>query len=484
MAFNQRIALEVDAATGDDTNGGGFDDFTGVPGTNYAWGAAQQVFTYTDLQILGTNTQIQSALQPFSAAKVGNIINISGGVGFTVGRYQVLSVSGVTATLDRAVGTALSVNGTGKLGGAFATIQAAMDAAWITAATRVADCRVYVKKGAYTGTVALTVAGAVSSQLRARLLGYYQNHDDWPLPSSGNIPTYAVGSGAGVNGFNGSVGMGLYVWGLGLVGTASGGTAGVLGVNATANFYTFAACKITGFSSSAFKSTVSYNCLLGCEVTACGGAAGTVDYSAGVLGAVNYCWIHKNTGPGIAAGAGFTIIGNLITNNSGASSDGIRTSYNNTILHNTIYGNGRDGIRTTAAYDTAIGAAWCNNVIGKNGGVGINQTSAGSPPTLWPSIDYNFFYSNTGGNYTNHTAGAHDVAVTVNPFVSSDVDLAAETAPDWTLNTTLLAGASLRSAGFPGALPGMTSPLGYADPGAYQARPLTFSGGILSGGRL
>jgi len=103
-------------ANGDATNGGGF--LNGGTGTDYSQQDAAQV-TYTDLVIdAATNTDVTSAATPFTSAHVGNTINITGGTGFTVARYEVISVAGVIATLSSAVGTVASTGGAGKLGGA------------------------------------------------------------------------------------------------------------------------------------------------------------------------------------------------------------------------------------------------------------------------------------------------------------------------------------------------------------------------------
>jgi len=107
--------------TGDDTNGGGFDPKVSVPGTDFSQQNTPQI-TFSDLVIGNpSNTTVTSAGNPFGATSPGNFIHVTGGTGFTVGWYEILSVSGTTATLDRVVGTAGSTGGTGKLGGSMAS---------------------------------------------------------------------------------------------------------------------------------------------------------------------------------------------------------------------------------------------------------------------------------------------------------------------------------------------------------------------------
>src|SRR6185312_6209065 len=154
MSLAATVVWDV-RTTGSDTNGGGFDPGVTSPGTDYSQQNAAQV-AFTDLVIGATTTQLTSAANPFTAAHVGNTINIISGKGFTTGRYEVLAVSGGIATMDRSVGTASSSGGTGNLGGGLATIAAANGAA-------VASNTIYIKKGTYTLAAAVTVTLATLS---------------------------------------------------------------------------------------------------------------------------------------------------------------------------------------------------------------------------------------------------------------------------------------------------------------------------------
>src|SRR3990172_522671 len=101
MALPATTVWEV-RTDGNDANGGGF--VTGASGTDRSQQAAAQI-AYTDLVIGGTTTELTSAAFPFSAAEVGNILNVTGGTGFTTGWYQVVSVAAGVATKDWSVGT-------------------------------------------------------------------------------------------------------------------------------------------------------------------------------------------------------------------------------------------------------------------------------------------------------------------------------------------------------------------------------------------
>lgn len=484
MAFNQRIAFEVDAATGSDSNGGGFDDTTGTPGTNFAWGAGQLATAITDLACAGAGSTFTSAtLSALSggAACVGNVINVTSGANATTGRYQILSQASGTFTVDRAISTGAVSGGAGTLGGSLLTIQKGIDCAFINAGA-VADSRVYIKKGAYTGTVALTTSGAVSSSKRySRILGYFTAHDDTPTVASGNQPTFAVGSGAGVNGLT-LLSSGFFIASITLVGTATSGTKGAKGVNFSSNasFSTLYNCKIDNFTSEGFDAGLATNdaqvALLDCEVTRCGsGTAAVRGLTNGSMNGltVERCYIHDNVGAGIdldpGAGGSGAVIDCIIANNLGASSDGVRATYAAVIRGNTIYGNGRDGVRSTfGSTQGAMLVGVCrNNIFAKNAGYGFNLVNAPAAPNAFLTIDYNAFYANTLGARNNIAASQHDVDISANPFNSSDANLAAGTNPDWGLNSTAAAGAALRAAGSPG-IPGLATTTGYRDIGAVQ----------------
>src|SRR5579859_4628846 len=110
MSFAATTEWDV-RTTGSDANGGGFD--TSSSGTDYSQQNAAQV-AYTDMVIDGTtNTKFTSALNPVTAAHVGNIINVTSGTGFTVQRVQIVSQAAGVATCDKSLGTLSSTGGHG-----------------------------------------------------------------------------------------------------------------------------------------------------------------------------------------------------------------------------------------------------------------------------------------------------------------------------------------------------------------------------------
>ena len=170
MAFALTTNWDI-RTTGSDSNGGGWD--TASSGTDYSQQNSAQV-AFTDLVIGATNTEITSALNPFTSAYVGNIINVTGGIGFTVQRVQVVSVLAGVATCDKAVGTASSTGGTGNLGGSLANFATAVNIMPNSSANT--GNTVWIQSGTYTYTSTQTLTPGGGS---AQIFGYQNTHGDF-----------------------------------------------------------------------------------------------------------------------------------------------------------------------------------------------------------------------------------------------------------------------------------------------------------------
>lgn len=108
---------------------------------------------FTDLVIDGvTNTDFTSEANPIGKSMVGNIVNQVSGTGFTVQRWQIVSVTGTTGRADKSLGTLGSTGGVGNLGGCLLSPGVA-GSIWV------AGMRAYVKGGTYTMSVTNNVAG-------------------------------------------------------------------------------------------------------------------------------------------------------------------------------------------------------------------------------------------------------------------------------------------------------------------------------------
>lgn len=113
---------------GNNANSGLFNPAGAGANNDYTQQTSPQ-FTYTDLVIGSTTTNLTSAARPFSTADKWNSIRISGGVGFTTGLYEITDVVGNVAVMDRSVGVAASTGGAGRLGGALLSLSTAFTTA-------------------------------------------------------------------------------------------------------------------------------------------------------------------------------------------------------------------------------------------------------------------------------------------------------------------------------------------------------------------
>ena len=455
MALSAATVWEC-RVSGSDANGGGF--AAGSGGTDYSQQDAAQV-AYTDLVIGANNTQLTSAANPFASAHVGNLVNVTGGTGFTPGRYQVVSVAGGVATLDRAVGTAASTGGTGNLGGALATLGG-------LASGIVNSNKVFLKSGTYNLTAGLTLPNVSN----CTLVGYAATRGDIS-PNTANLASrpQVLANAAAITNLVTIPGNGWVIQNLAFgAGSNVPGTAlNLAGYAAVAN------CKISGFSTCGLNGTYYGYGIFACEVT--GGVAGATSAinitNAATL--ISHCWVHDNACTGIVAIAS-TIEFCVIARNTGATSDGIFVNYNTMIVRNcTIWKNGRHGIY---AWASTWATQFLGNILAENGGFGL--TSLGSMPSL-PMWDGNAYYLNASGTRSpgmSDTSGSnavtpyvntHDAILTADPFVN-------KAGNDFRLNATPGGGAACRAAA-PG-YPGFGSPSApYLDMGAIQHAD---SGGI------
>lgn len=459
MALAATVQWDVRTG-GSDTNGGGFDTGVASPGTDFSQQNSAQV-AFTDLVIGSTNTQLTSAGNPFSSASVGNVINITGGTGFTTGRYEVMSVSVSTATMDRAVGTASSTGGTGNLGGSLATILTGMNAAY-SANT------VWVKSGTYT----VTTSGLVNNSLVSAngwmyVTGYGSTHGD-----NGTKPllTTATNSVDLLRIDLSQTGALIVFQNLSLSNTASTRGNGIQQYNGGAGYYIEVnSCTFDGFANAingdnvgshgffsgwSIDNSLIKNCTSSTSAAITISTGGTI-YACTITGGASDA--YRFLGTGIST----TIIGSLIYGNTGFAVNTISGTPTNQIvlIGNTIANNTAGGInlyQSTPSSSTIIMVRAVNNIFYGNGtyGFALSVTSA-------IGINANNAYgANTSGARNNLAAGTNDVTLTANPFVNSS-------GGNFALNNTTGGGPLCKQAGFPGAFPGGLS-TGHPDIGAVQ----------------
>jgi hypothetical protein len=129
----------------------------GTWGVDYSQQDAAEI-SYADLVIAVTTTDVTSATSPFGKNHVGNSINVTAGSGCTVQRAFVMSTSTITATMDKAMGTAASTC-TAKLGGAL-SLASSDDAIFELATSGTAASNIYFIKGGTSTTY--TIGGTVT----------------------------------------------------------------------------------------------------------------------------------------------------------------------------------------------------------------------------------------------------------------------------------------------------------------------------------
>lgn len=452
MALASTVCWEVRPTTGNNANGGGFDTLR--TGTDYSQQSSPQV-TFDGVTIRGTTSAANGTLTvvgyTVSAADAGNIVNITGGTNFIAGRYSVNSVTVGTNVwnLDRACTSAAGAAMTGRMGGAVLSITTA------TGATAATGNKYFVKAESgitITASIAFspTAVTPSSTNMPNRLIGYNATRGD------GGRVTITCSTNTGITALS-SANAGAWIENFD-INCASLGTSTGVSVTGSSQVRN---CKVSNATSNGITLAAGSNsCVYDCEVTGCTAAAtaavnsGTGSNQCSVL----RCWVHDNACPGILNGAGGHMVAYcLVTNNTGASSDGIRVVDGSTVVNNTCYNNGRHGIMKNAT--TFRADLWYNNLLVSNGGYGISgNTASGQPAT--EMYDGNAFFGNTSGTRQNMDAAGSttvngtgtytnvkDVVLTGTPFVNA-------AAGDFRLNAG--AGALCRGTGLPGALPGVT----------------------------
>lgn len=446
MAIAATVQWDV-RTTGSDTNGGGFDPTSGTPGTDYSQQSSPQV-VFTDLVIGATTTQLTSAANPFSAAVVGNILNITSGTGFTVGWYQVMSVSGTTATMDRAVGTAASTGGNGNLGGSLATIRQANT-------NSASGNTINIKAGTYTVTAEIQVAQSTVS-----FIGYQTTHGDGgtsPLITTATNSVYlfnTLSSNAGVQLFQN----------LSLSNTAATRAGGIWQRtgHGTTQSWIFRQCTFDGFTSGIDNSdSIPFEVyslyVFECEFKNC--TVRAIDASSpNTFSYIDSCYIH-DCPAGIYATSGsspgFHASRCIIANISGK---GIETNNKGAAIQSCTIFN-----CTQAIYiDGSAASVFINGNIlyGNSYGVYVSTATVGSKSSAKASA-YNAAGGNTIADYFNWAPDPTNISLTVNPFTSSG-------SGDYSLNSNAGGGTACKGAAYPGVFPGGTS-TGALDIGAVQS---------------
>ena len=385
-------------ATANAVNGGGFNASNATPGTDYSQQNTAHL-TITDLVIGADNTTVTSALTPFDAADCGNILHITAGVNFTAGWYEVVSVGGVIATLDRACGTALATGGTAYLGGSL-NVGALEDAFF---EQLVAGNIVYFYNNNNAASQVFTLSASISITVGAgsaaspiTVAGYKTTRGD--NPAGEGRPTIACGA---LNMAWATIGW--IVKNLIYTLTSSNGIGDT---GATSGAVTFKNCKVTNSSGSAdrngfFPSASAYK-IMNCEaISTLGDAIQCDNLSPHIFG----CYIHDSKNGILATTGAPVVIGNVFDNLSTAGMNYSGTGIPK-IFGNVFYGaEGKAGIALNLS--TCTNVQIVNNII-YGWTTGVSFTAS----TNTAYLDYNDFYNNTT-DVSNCSLGENDI--TTNP---------------------------------------------------------------------
>lgn len=441
MALSGLVVWEVRPATGSDTAGGGFDPSVTSPGTDYSQQASAQI-AFTDLVIdPTTNTKATSVLNAFTSAHVGNIVQITSGTGFTTGFFTILSVTTGVATFDRALGSTSSTGGHGNLGGALASLSAALLKA--SSSVCVAGNTIWM-----TGTLTITATinitiPASDSGLRIILNGYGSSRGDGThaaiTTSTGSINMLNIDN---VDGFEFNY--------IDLSNTAGSPLDTITGPSTDISLnIVFNHCSVTGGRIG----MIGYLDLTmrDCEIKNMSNDGLRCNYNTTLLG----CRIHGSTGAnGVSFSSNNSIPATLImykcmvyaNAQQGIVDNGTVARRQFIILNCVSYGNGDSGIQLqsqTSGAGVASGII-INTISYGNGQYGIQfQTLLTTGNALNEIIMLNnALGGNTSGNKSSSTPPAiGEVSLTGNPFTNVSTG-------DFTLNNTAGAGAACKSAGW------------------------------------
>ncbi len=439
--------------SGGNANGGGYDSGIGGAATNYCDQDAAQASWTTELSTAGIgSTALTDTSGLFTSAMIGNAIRISAGTNVVAGYYFVTAYADVNnVTIDRACddGVGGLASGTGKLGGAFATLQGSLT------------------DGGTTGTPTITTPLAAGHIVNIRGTGSLDPATvDYSLTGYLEFP-------------NGSITVGKIKF-LGYNGRPAFDSTDTR-IFWQGNEHQFEHLKFLNGRRIDGGGTHgrAHDCIFdagGNDVVLCGSVHSVTD-----------CWF-KNTGA-TTAGTAFAIINDAyagaITGNvfsdlrSGAiqlvfwghaydnlihdcGGIGIEVAHvdgngGGSISGNTIENCGSDGIKFTGSLS---GITVWNNLITNSGGYALNASTGTATPNDKEKgmFDYNFLYNSSSSHYNNLSAGPNDVALSASPYVG---------ASDFHLNDTAGGGSAVRGAAFPGALlDGVHS--SYRDGGALQ----------------
>lgn len=416
------------------------------------------------LAVTGLTTASASATIAYTGATVamiGNGIQITGGTLFLTGIYNISSVSaGVSITVDRAATSGIGAAGTANIGGSLATPTKMLGVAIGSNAMYLQyESSPYQISSAPTINPASVTPGG-SATPYTQLTGCYAVRGD-----NGTLGRPTIQATASIT-YMLTLTNGWLVQNIIFDGNSESSTTAM-----ELNAYTIVRnCYFKNFKNYGLYNIGADTSILGCEfynITSVSINSSTASTSM----KVQNCYVHDGANNGIVLNAaGSCAISNIVANQTTSNGHGIQAStYAPTILNNSVYGCGADGIMVTSAATGSTGLLCKNNILTGNSGYGLNFGAATTPDT---SFDGNWYYNNTSGSRNNCGTGTLDVTGTGTPFVNVSVSGGVLNNTNFALNTNAGGGASARAAGSPTTW-GTASTTGYPDFGAVQSSDQT-----------
>jgi len=377
-------------------NGGGFN--SAASGSDYSQQNAAQ-YALSGLTSSGAGNVVLCATA--SADMVGNVFKCTGGTNFTVGWFEITSVSvGVSFTCSTnaagtAVTTGVGASGTGNIGGSL-SLNSSSDSTWF--AQTQAGNMVWIKNGSFTLGQAVSAFNG-GTQAPIVIAGYNTSRGDNPTGS--NRPTIANGANTLTTGTN--------VWLKNIIFTGTG--VGIVSLGASGLAVN---CKFSNNSTTAARSCLTVNgantTIWNCEVISYRGIAISQGSSAHVEG----CYIHdSDIGIKNSGAVASVYINNIISDNVTAaiqisSADTAVT----TVWNCTLYGaENKRGTGISLATGTTLFRVLNSIVYGFTTGISHADTTQ-----TVSYDDYNAFFNNTA-DASGWTKGSNDIAL--NPSFSS-----------------------------------------------------------------
>lgn len=376
--------------------------------TSGTWGidySQQNAAQFTNNVLTGTTTTCTDATNPFGVQMVGNFICISTGTGVTAGWYEIVSVSGVTATLDRTAGATYSactyyLGGAVSLGGVTAGITDAVFLA-LGSGAATSGSRFFIKKGTYTFGQTINPSVSGNSSWPVIIEGYNSIRGDRPSIASGNQPniTNSVLFRSGdyiqfwcltFTSTNGSYALGM-----------GSGSGGVMAIN----------CKAVNKSTGNGLNATTTNCVcIGCEGVAYRASAfSSQNTGCAFIG----CYAHDSaTGIETNSAGNNILINNIVT---GCYSGDIDLAGQfNIVYGNTVYGaENKLSIGVNIPENTSV---FMNNIL-----YGLVSGYGGADTQYIGVSDYNCFFNNTNNIAAATTGtfiGSNDLTATNPSFTS------------------------------------------------------------------